>query len=74
VDAYAYVSHEAAADRAVGRGPDGGSWMLFDALDPYTGSTPPLGSGCPPSPGGPNQCGTTPTFHASWGRIKALYR
>jgi len=74
VDSYAYVSHEAASDRAVGRGPDGGAWMLFDSLDPYTGTTPPLGSGCAPSPGGPNQCGTTPALRASWGRIKAIYR
>jgi hypothetical protein len=74
VDSYAYLSHEAAADRAVGRVTDGGNWVLFDALDPYTGSTPPIGSGCPPSPGAPNSCGITPTLHASWGRIKALYR
>jgi len=74
VDSYAYLSHEAASDRAVGRAPDGGSWMLFDSLNPYTGSTPPFGSGCPPSPGGPNQCGITPTLQASWGKIKATYR
>jgi hypothetical protein len=74
IDSYTYLSHEAAADRAVGRGTDGGAWMLFDGLDPYTGSTPPLGSGCPPSPGAPNACGATPTLKASWGKIKAAYR
>ena len=74
VDSYAYLSHEAASDRAVGRGADGGGWLLFDSLNPYTGSTPPLGSGCPPSPGSPNQCGATPTLQASWGKIKATYR
>jgi hypothetical protein len=74
VDQYTYVAHEAAADRAVGRIVDGGEWRLFDGLDPYTGSTPPLGTGCSPSPGAPNVCGVTPTLHASWGKLKTLYR
>jgi hypothetical protein len=74
IDSYTYLSHEAAADRAVGRMPDGGPWGLEDALDPYTGSTPPLGTGCAPSPGTPNLCGTTPAQHVSWGRLKTLYR
>jgi hypothetical protein len=74
VDWYAYLSHEAAADRAVGRGTDGGAWMLFDALNPYSGSTPPLGTGCAPSPGAPNVCGVTPALRTTWGRIKAIYR
>jgi hypothetical protein len=74
VDQYAYLAHEAAADRAVGRATDGAAWKLFDGLNPYTGSTPPLGSGCSPSPGTPNLCAATPTLHASWGRIKTLYR
>ena len=74
VDSYAYVSHEAAADRAVGRAPDGGIWMLFDGLNPYGGSTPPVGSGCMPSPGGGNACGVTPTRALTWGRLKTIYR
>jgi hypothetical protein len=74
VDEYVYLSHEAAADRAVGRGVDGGTWMLFDGLDPYAGSTPPLGTGCPPSPSSPNACAPTPALHASWGKLKTLYR
>jgi len=74
VDQYAYLSHEAAADRAVGRGADGGTWTLFDGLNPYTGFVPPLGSGCSPSPGAPNTCAPTPALRASWGRLKALYR
>jgi hypothetical protein len=74
VDAYAYLAHEAAADRAVGRAPDGGVWMLFDGLNPYAGSTPPLGSGCLPTPGTGNVCGTTPTRSVTWGRLKAAYR
>ena len=74
VDQYVYLAHEAAADRAVGRATDGGAWKLFDALNPYTGSTPPLGTGCAPSPAAPNTCAPTPALHASWGRMKALYR
>jgi len=74
VDGYAYVAHEAGADRAVGRATDGGAWKLFDGLDPYTGSTPPLGTGCTPSPGAPNTCASTPTLRASWGKLKTLYR
>jgi hypothetical protein len=74
VDQYVYLAHEAAADRAVGRGTDGGSWMLFDALNPYSGSIPPIGSGCMPSPGSANACGVTPTQRASWGAIKVRQR
>jgi hypothetical protein len=74
VDSYAYKSHEAAADRAVGRRVDGGEWALFDGLDPYTGTTPPLGTGCSPSPGLTNACGDTPALTPTWGRIKSLYR
>jgi len=74
VDQYVYLAHEAAADRAVGRDTDGGEWKLLDALNPYSGTTPPLGSGCPPSPGAPNACAPTPAQRASWGSLKALYR
>jgi len=74
VDSYAYLAHEAGADRAVGRGTDGAEWKLFDGLNPYSGTTPPFGSGCNPSPGAPNLCGPTPVLRASWGRIKADYR
>ena len=74
VDSYAYQSHEAAADRAVGRNPDGGAWALFDALNPYVGTTPPQGTGCTPSPGAANLCVDTPAQTATWGRLKALYR
>lgn len=75
VDAYTYRSHEAAADRAIGRLNDDGEWQLFDALDPYTGTLLPHGNGCSPSPGAPNGCGVTKTEKsATWGRLKALYR
>jgi hypothetical protein len=74
VDSYTYLPHEAAADRAAGRLPGGGTWTLEDGLNPYSGSTPPLGTGCLPTPGGGNACGATPVRVASWGRVKTLYR
>ncbi len=75
VDSYTYKSHEAAADRAVGRSPDGGaSWALFDALNPYVGTLLPQGNGCAPTPGTANVCTDTPTVPTTWGKVKTLYR
>jgi Lamin Tail Domain len=74
VDSYTYRSHEAAADRAIGRLPDGGTWALFDGLNPYTGSTPPPGNGCSPSPGTSNHCDQTPARAITWGEVKTRYR
>ncbi len=74
VDQYAFRSHEAAADRAVGRSVVDGSWQLFDARNPYTGTLPPEGNGCQPTPGAVNTCTSTPTRTSSWGRLKSLYR
>lgn len=74
VDAYAYKSHEAAADRASGRDPATGEWRLFDALNPYTGTLLPQGNLCAPTPGAPNACASTPAQASSWGRVKALFR
>lgn len=76
VDAYAYKSHEAAADRAIGRIPNGGGvWTLFDQMNPYTGTLLPGTTGCAPTPGAPNLCGGgTPTRTVTWGEVKTLYR
>lgn len=75
VDSYTYGSQEGASDRAVARSPDAvGPWVLFDSLNPYTGTTPPLGSGCAPTPGAENRCTTTPALLSTWGRLKTLYR
>jgi len=75
IEHYAYLSHEAATDRAIGRRPDAeGAWSLFDGLNPYSGTTEPHGNGCAPSPGTPNQCDSTPVESGSWGRLKTLYR
>jgi len=74
IDSYTYRSHEAAADRAIGRLPDGGAWTLFDGLNPYTGTTPPQGTGCPPTPALSNTCAATSSKPSTWGMIKSLYR
>ena len=75
VDSYHFLAHAAAADRSIGRFPDGtGTWTLFDGLNPYSGTLVPLGTGCSPSPGQPNQCDTTPNRRVTWGEVKLLYR
>jgi hypothetical protein len=74
VDSYAYKSHESAADRSSGRTPDGNEWKLHDGLNPYAGTTQPVGTGCQPSPGVPNACGITPAYKSTWGRVKAIWR
>jgi hypothetical protein len=74
VDAYTYTSHEAAADRAVGRLDDVGSWALFDGLNPYTGTLPPGATGCSPTPNATNACAATATTRKTWGDLKLLYR
>ena len=73
VDGYTYKTQEAASDRAVGRTADGAEWKLEDALNPFTGTTPPLGTGCAPTPGTANDCGVVPTLRETWGRLKAQY-
>lgn len=74
VDAYAFRSHEAAADRASGRDAGTGQWQLFDALNPYTGTLLPQGNRCAPTPGSPNTCSSTPARARSWGEVKTLRR
>jgi len=71
IDVKGYNSIEGATDRSTGR--FGAGWALFDALNAYTGSGEPKGTGCSPTPGGQNGCttGVTPT---TWGWIKANYR
>jgi hypothetical protein len=72
-DSYAYVSIEVTDDRAVGRLPNGtGPWVLFDGLNPYTGSSPPTATGCLPSPGTPTGC-QTPVEMSTWGMVKSKY-
>lgn len=76
VDSYTYTTVEAEDDRSSGRSPDGSAtWALFDALNPYSGSTPPLGNGLAPTPGGLNLGDPPPTATemTTWGRVKDLY-
>jgi hypothetical protein len=74
VESFTYPAHAAAADRSVGRSPDGSDeWRLFDGMNPYSGSADPSGSGCDPTPGQANACGSTPASGLSWGRLKTLY-
>jgi hypothetical protein len=75
IDSYAYRSHEAAADRSAGRLPEGeATWVVFDGLNPYTGTTPPQGTGCAPTPAAANVCDSTPAAEATWGAVKSRYR
>ena len=73
-DTYTYATAEVLDDRSTGRLPHGtGGWVIFDALNPYSGTQPPTPTGCAPSPGETPGC-PTPTHSSTWGQIKALYR
>lgn len=77
IDTYTYNTYEAEDDRSTGRASDGAaSWVIFDALNPYSGQTPPAGTGLAPTPGATNGGGTpppTPVAAATWGEIKQLF-
>ena len=73
VDSYTYTTAEVADDRAVGRLPNGtGAWVLFDGLNPYTGASPPVATGCLPTPGALASC-QTPAEVSTWGKVKSQY-
>ncbi len=75
VDQYTYQSFQVLDDRSTGRSPDGnGQWVVFDGLNPYLGSRPPLGTGCAPTPGGVNCIPAVPVEESTWGAVKHLYR
>lgn len=74
VDTYTFKSHEAAADRSVGRATSSGLWVLFDGLNPYTGTLLPAGNACAPTPGAGNACTASPAHPSTWGALKAAYR
>jgi hypothetical protein len=71
VDSHKYNSIEAASDRSTGWIGDPAMWVLFDALNRYTGSGEPKGNGCAPTPGIRNAC-PTPVTGTTWGKIKKL--
>lgn len=67
--------HEAEDDRSGGFDQVHVAWLLFDALNPYPGAVEPLGSGCPPSPGAGNICGSDVAAEAAaFGTVKAAFR
>jgi hypothetical protein len=74
-DSRVYGKNEGGSERSVGRLPDGSAaWVLFDALNLYTGTGDPPSTGCSPTPGSLNAvCSTNPVEPATWGRIKSLY-
>lgn len=74
-DSYSYVSHEVLDDRSTGRMvEDLAEWRVFDALNPYSGTNPPLGTGCSPSPGAVNACEPlVPVEETTWGAIKEMF-
>jgi len=75
IDSVSYTDHEAEDERSSGRDPLTGAWTLYDGLNPHTGSQEPLGSGCLPSPGAPNDCPPlVPVKRTSWDGLKSLYR
>ena len=75
VDGVTFGSQSGASDRALARFPDGtDTWILFDKLNPYTGTNPPLGNKCDPTPALVNACDVTPTRSVTWGSLKSIYR
>ena len=73
VDSYPYAANQVKDDRSVGRYPDGGgTWAIFDGLNPYNGTDYPVASGCLPSPGAVSNC-PTPVKTSSWGQVKSKY-
>ncbi|MFO7653278.1 MAG: lamin tail domain-containing protein [Candidatus Krumholzibacteriia bacterium] len=74
IDTVSYLGHEAVDDRSSGRLLSNGAWVLFDGLNPYGGTTEPLGSGCPPTPGEPNLCQSdVPVNRTTWTELKTLF-
>jgi hypothetical protein len=75
IDAVDYTDHQAEDDRSCGWNEDRDQWLLFDGLLPYGGSLDPAGTGCLPSPRGPNACGEQVAARdASLGSVKAAFR
>jgi hypothetical protein len=73
MDSYAYTTASTLKDRSVGRMPDGGeTWFVFDSLNPYSGTTAPLGTGCHPTPAMGNGCPTA-VLPSTWSAVKRLY-
>ena len=75
VDTVTYLSHTGEDDRSSGWDTFQGTWVLYDGLNPYTGSLEPGGTGCPPTPGATNLCnGEVADTKVSFGAVKVLFR
>ncbi len=73
VDEYTYGPVAVVDDRSIGRNPANRAvWVTFDALNACTAACDPAGTGCAPTPGGPNVC-VLAVEPASWGKIKSVY-
>ncbi len=74
LDAVDVLAHAAEDDRSMGRLVEVGTWVLFDALNPYTGTLQPASTDCVPSPGLENECaGSVPIEGASLSRVRARF-
>ncbi|HEX9641159.1 MAG TPA: lamin tail domain-containing protein [Candidatus Krumholzibacteria bacterium] len=74
VDAVQVPSQAAANERALGRAPGGGRWLLLDGLSPYSGTAEPGATGCAPTPSLANDCsGIVPVHSIGMGGLKAKY-
>jgi len=75
VDTVTYLSHTADDDRSSGWDTNQGGWVLYDGLNPYSGSLEPGSTGCPPTPGDINLCnGEVADAEVSFSAVKVLYR
>lgn len=75
VDTVTYLSHTAEDDRSSGWDTHQVTWVLYDGLNPYTGSFEPGPTGCPPTPGAPNLCnGEVAGEKLSFSAVKVLFR
>lgn len=74
LDVVVVPAHGAAEERALGRDMVALGWLLFDALNPYTGAAQPGSTGCSPSPAHGNECGpSVPVAQEHWGALKARF-
>jgi hypothetical protein len=73
VDTYTYAAHEAEDDRSTALvDATSGTWMLFDAFNPWSGADPPASTGCPPTPASANVCPTA-VEEQTWSGVKRLF-
>jgi hypothetical protein len=68
------LEHETRPDRSSGWAEEGGGWVLFDAWNPYRGSSAPGPTACRPTPGKPNYClPLGPDRGLAWDVVKSYF-